>query len=77
MGSLLENIYLYMANSVVMKKVIRIVKRGADDSNIRYWLSLSVQERMAELERMRREVNARFYGTQQGFQRVYRVVKRA
>ena len=60
-----------------MEKVVRIVKRGADDSNICYWLSLSVQERMAELERMRREVNTRFYGTQQGFQRIYRIVKRS
>ena len=60
-----------------MEKVIRIVKKGEDDSNLLYWLSLSVQERMRQLEETRQEVNQRLYGTRQGFQRVYRVVKRS
>ena len=59
-----------------MRKQIRIVKKGEDDSNLRYWLSLSANERMAELERMRQEVNKRHYGTRQGFQRVYRITQR-
>ena len=41
------------------------------------WLSLTVKERMAELEKMRQQINKRKYGTRQGFQRVYRIVKRA
>ena len=60
-----------------MEKQIRIVKKGQDEANLLYWLSLSFNERMAELERIRQQVNRRKYGTRQGFQRVYRIVKRA
>lgn len=59
-----------------MEKVVRIVKKQEDDSNLIYWLSLSYVERMIELEQIRQEVIQRMYGTQQGFQRVYRIVKR-
>ena len=58
-----------------MEKVIRIVKKGEDDSNIRYWLTLSYKERLLNLETIRQEVITRFYGTGQKFQRVYRVIK--
>ena len=59
-----------------MDKVVRIVKKGEDDSNVKYWLSLSYQERITNLEKIRKEVNKRIYGTDKGFQRVYRIVKR-
>lgn len=59
-----------------MIKQVRIVKKGEDDSNIKYWLSLSYNERMAELEKIRQFINRRKYGTGQGLQRVYRVIKR-
>ena len=48
---------------------------GEDDSNYIYWRSLSWTERLAHLEEMRQEVNKWKYGNQQGFQRVYRIVK--
>ena len=60
-----------------MEKVVRIVKKGQDDSNLLYWLSLTPRERIRELEEMRTTVNRRMYGPDQGFQRVYRVVKRS
>jgi len=59
-----------------MEKVVRIVKKGEDDNNVKYWLSLSYQERIANSEKIRKEVNKRIYGTDKGFQRVYRIVKR-
>ncbi len=59
-----------------MEKVFRIVKRGEDDSNLRYWLRLSYTERLTNLETIRQEVIARFYDTRPEFQRVYRIVKR-
>lgn len=59
-----------------MKKQIRIVKKGQDEGNLLYWLSLSEKERMVELEKMRQQINERKYGPRQGFQRVYRIVKR-
>lgn len=60
-----------------MKKQIRIVKKAEDESNLLYWLSLTDKERMAELEKIRQQVNKRKYGTRQRFQRVYRITKRA
>jgi hypothetical protein len=60
-----------------MEKRIRVVKKSEDDSNIQYWLSLSGQERLRQLEEIRQEVNRRMYGTRQEFQRVYRVIKRS
>jgi hypothetical protein len=60
-----------------MKKEIRIVKKGEDESNIDDWVSLSAEERMKELGRIRQEYNRQHYGTQQGFQRVYRIIKRS
>lgn len=60
-----------------MKKVVRIVKKGQDDSNLLYWHSLTEQQRMRNLEEMRQEINLRIYGPEQGFQRVYRIIKRA
>ena len=59
-----------------MEKVIRIVRHGNDDSNLKYWRTLSGQQRIAELEKMRAEVHKR-NGVTSGFQRVYRVVERA
>ena len=59
-----------------MEKIVKIVKIGHDDSNLIYWLSRSFTQRLEDLEKLRTEVNQRMYGIQQGFQRVYRVVKR-
>lgn len=59
-----------------MEKQLRIVKKGQDDGNLQYWLSLTFNERMAELEKIRQLINLKKYGTRQRFQRVYRVVKR-
>jgi hypothetical protein len=60
-----------------MEKIIRIVKKGDDEHDIIYWLSLSYQQRMAELESIRQEVNQRIYGTESRLQRVYRIIKRS
>jgi hypothetical protein len=59
------------------KVPIRIVKKGQNDGNLSYWLSLSEVERMVALEKTRQEVNLRLYGAEQGFQRVPRVIERS
>lgn len=56
-----------------MQKLIRIVKKGEDDSNINYWLSRSTSERMIELEKMRTQINE----GKQGIERVITIVKRS
>ena len=60
-----------------MKPRVRVLKKGEDDSNIDYWLALSRQERLMELEELRQQYISWRYDSKQGFQRVYRVIKRA
>lgn len=60
-----------------MEKVIRIIKKGEDESNLNYWLSLSSEERLKELESIRQEYHQQRYDTQQGLQRFYRIIKRS
>ena len=60
-----------------MEKDIKVVKKENDDSNLLYWLSLSKKERMAELEQIREAINSKKHGAQQGFQRIFRIVKRS
>jgi len=60
-----------------MEKKVKIVKKGDDDSNLLYWISLDAKERMRELVNIRQQVNERKYGTRKGFQRVYRIIKQA
>lgn len=54
---------------------VRIVKKGEDNSNLLYQISLTGVERLKELEDLREQYNQWRYGTEQGFQRVYRIVK--
>jgi hypothetical protein len=61
----------------VVKKKVRILKKGEDNSNLKYWLRLSKLERLMELEQLRQQYIKWKYGNQQGFQRVYRIIKRA
>ena len=59
-----------------MEKTVRIVKKGQDESNIIYWLSLSYAERLAELNKLREEINEKYYPDQQRFQRVCRIIRK-
>ena len=58
-----------------MKPKIRIVKKEEDNFNVLYWSSLTSVERLKELEEIREQYNQWRYGADQGFQRVYRIVK--
>ena len=59
-----------------MEKVVRIVKKGEDDSNLLYWIATSEVDRLIALEQTRKEVNSQKYGIGQQLQRVYRIAKR-
>jgi len=59
-----------------MKNQIRIIKKGEDDGNLFYWLTVPHEERLTHLEQLRQQVIKEKYGYQQRFQRVYKIVKR-
>ena len=60
-----------------MEKIILIAKKGEDEANFKYWISLSGIERLQELEKIRQEINQEKYDTQQGLQKVYQVIKKS
>lgn len=58
-----------------MIKSIRIVKRSDKSDDYVFWQSQPYEKRLEALESIREEYNNWKYGNQQGFQRVYRVIK--
>lgn len=60
----------------VDRTVIHKVKLKDAQSDFAYWQSRPYQERLEALEKIRQEYNSWKYGTEQGFQRVYTIIKR-
>lgn len=50
--------------------------KGEEPNDVLFWLTRPAIERIATLEQIRKEYNLWKYGSESGFQRVYRVVKR-
>jgi hypothetical protein len=64
-----------MFNQKIQKNAIRVVSRAKDD-DILFWLNKTSAERLSALEEIRKSYNDWKYGTEQRFQRVYRIIKR-
>lgn len=62
-----------------MLKKLKIFKTNEESERAEheYYLHLSPDERLDILEKLRREYERIRYGTQQGFRRVFRIVKQA
>lgn len=58
-------------------KVVKKYKFNEQPKDFTFWQSKSFEERLATLEQIRKEYNSWRYNAEQGFQRVYRIVKRA
>ncbi len=61
----------------MIEKVVKIVKLGDKNNDREYWLSRPMEERFAMVEELRRDFYGENYETEQGLQRVYRIIKRA
>jgi hypothetical protein len=57
-------------------KVIKKYKFNEQPNDFLFWRSKSYEERLEALEQIRKEYNSWRYNAEQGFQRVYRIVKR-
>lgn len=66
-----------MKTTQMAPKRINIVQKGSDTGNIDYFISLSKLERLVHLEQLRAKYMKWSHDTEQGFQRVYRVVRKA
>jgi hypothetical protein len=61
---------------VTIEKVVRKTSFDEQGNDFAYWQSQPHRLRLAALEQIRQEFHRWKYGTEPGFQRVYRVVKR-
>ncbi len=57
------------------KTVINKVKLKDKRNDLSFWLSMPYSFRLEAVEKIRQEYNSWKYGTEQGFQRVYRIIK--
>jgi hypothetical protein len=60
-----------------IRKIIRKYKIHEQPNDFAFWQSKSYEERLDALEQIRKEYNSWRYNAEQGFQRVYKIVKRA
>jgi len=58
------------------KTFVRKGKLKEQGNDFKFWQNQPFEVRIAVVEQIREEYNAWKYGSKQGFQRVYRVVKR-
>ncbi|MCX7735996.1 MAG: hypothetical protein N2319_04725 [Candidatus Kapabacteria bacterium] len=58
------------------KTIVKKIKLKDKESDLNYWLSQPPEKRLEALEEIRQEYNKWKYGSEQGFQRVYKVLKR-
>jgi len=56
-----------------MKIICHKVNLKQQKSDFVYWQTQSYQSRLEALEQIRQEYNSWKYGTEQGFQRIYRM----
>jgi hypothetical protein len=61
---------------MIDKSDVNIVRKG-QESDVKYWLSKSPQERLEALEQIRSEYIKWKYGDDPGFQKFHRIVKRS
>jgi len=65
-----------MEQDIVDRSFIRKGKIKQQGNDFAFWQSKSFIFRLATVEQIRQEYNTWKYGTEQGFQRVYRIIKR-
>ncbi len=60
----------------VNKSVVRKGKLKEQGNDFIFWQSQTDEMRLSTIEQIRTEYNTWKYGNEQGFQRVYRIIKR-
>jgi hypothetical protein len=65
-----------MEQDIVDRNFIRKGKIKLQGNDFSYWQSKPYLLRLITIEQIRQEYNTWKYGTEQGFQRVYQIVKR-
>jgi hypothetical protein len=58
-----------------VQKVVKIMSLHDNQTDYTFWLSRSIEKRLEALETLREQYIKWEYGTQQGLQRVYRIIE--
>jgi hypothetical protein len=59
----------------MIKTIIRKGKIKEQGNDFAFWQTQPYETRLKAIEQIRQEYNTWKYGTEQGFQRVYRIIK--
>ncbi len=71
----MDNVLLNKVLNKVDKSHIQIVSMRDNKNDFQYWQTQPYEMRLAVSEQIRCEYNTWKYGTEQGFQRVYRITE--
>ena len=63
-------------NKSLDRNVFRIIDLKSNETDFAYWQTQSVEKRLEALETLRTQYIIWKYDTEQGFQRVYRIIER-
>lgn len=59
----------------MIKKILEVKKLHEKKKDHQYWMSLLPEDRIREVENIRKEYHGEDYASKQRFPRVYRVIK--
>jgi len=62
-------------NETMDKKAIKILDLNSKENDFKFWQTQTFEKRLEALEQLRTQFIIWKYGTEQGFQRVYRIVE--
>jgi hypothetical protein len=66
-----------MIESTINRNAIKIVELNSNENDYKYWQTQPINKRLETLEELRKQFIIWKYGTEQGFQRVYRIIERS
>jgi hypothetical protein len=62
-------------NILGIDKTIKIIDLDSSENDFKFWQTQTIEKRLETLEQLRIQYIIWKYGTEQGFQRVYRVIE--
>lgn len=64
-----------MLDETVDKNTLKIVDLNSKENDFKFWQNQSIEKRLEILEQLRLQFIIWKYGSEQGFQRVYRIIE--
>lgn len=64
-----------MLDETVDKNTLKIVDLNSKENDFKFWQNQSIEKRLETLEQLRLQLTIWKYGSEQGFQRVYRIIE--